>query len=222
MKATQLDPEEYEILQLLARQAAASGQLPEAIKYLEQAVHSPRVDKTSPEFIMLNKSLGMLYDATGQREPAADCYEIVFDAIRRSPEKYNMDQRGKKLLLDDAPTSFESIGQVLLGANRLNLALAALELAGKSSRLGAGSLSFNRAKILFLSEKYDKALAELEKYFNDQRTSKRQLPYQLLADILAKLNRSDELIRRLETMAAKRCPKCVLAILPCRPPDRCR
>ncbi len=200
-KAVQLDPDDYKILELLAIQAADSKELPDAIKYLELAIKSPRIDKHSPEFVMLNKSLGMLYAATGQRERAADCYEIVFDAIK-TPEKYEMDQRLKTALLNDAPTSYENLGQVLLDGNRLKLALEAFELAaGKSSRAGAGNLIFNRAKILFLSEKYEEALTELEKYFDAQRTSKGRLPYQLLADILAKLNRSDELIRRLEAMA---------------------
>lgn len=199
-KAVQLDPDDYEILQLLAQQAARTGQLPEAIKHLEQAVKSPRVDKHAPEFVVLSKSLGMLYSATGQKELAGENYEIVFDAVK-NPEKYGMDQRSKGVLLSDPSTSYEQIGQVLMDANRLKLALEAFELAAQKSRLGAGSLSYNRAKILYLSEKYDDALVELEKYFAAQRTSKGRLPYQLLADILAKLNRSDELIRRLESMA---------------------
>lgn len=199
-KAIQLDPDDYEILQLLAQQAARTGQLPEAIKHLEQAVKSPRVDKHSAEFVVLSKSLGMLYSATSQKELAADNYEIVFDAVK-NPEKYGMDQRSKNVLLTDPSTSYEQIGQVLMDANRLKPALEAFELAGQKSRLGAGGLSYNRAKILYLSEKHDEALAELEKYFGAQRTSKGRLPYQLLSDILTKLNRSDELIRRLETMA---------------------
>ncbi len=199
-KAIQLDPGAYEILQRLAKQAADEGRLPDAIKYLELAVKSPRIQKASPEFIVLNMSLGKLYVVTGQREPAADCYEILFDAVR-SPEKFGMDSRGKTALLSDASTNYEQIGQVLLDGNRLKLALEAFELAGKSSRLGAGNLIYNRAKVLFLSDKPEEALAELQKYFDSQRTSKRRLPYQLLSDILAKLNRSDELIGRLGTMA---------------------
>lgn len=199
-KSVQLDPEDFESLQLLAQQAAKSGQLPEAIKLLEQAIKSSQIEKTSSEYVILNRSLGTLYAATGQKEQAADCYQIVFDAIK-SPDKFSMDQRDKMALLNEPNSSYEFIGQIMVDANRLKPALEAFELAAKTSRLGAGSLSYNRARILFLSEKYDEALAELDKYFDAQRTSKQRLPYQLLADILAKLNRSDELIRRLETMA---------------------
>ena len=200
VKAIQLDPDDFDILQQLANEEADSGQLPEAIKHMEQALKSSRIGRESVEFVLLNKSLGVLYAMTGQHEQAADCYQVIFDAVK-TPEKYDMDSRGKNLLLGDPPTSYESIGQVFLEANRLKLALEAFELASKSSRQGPGNLSYNRAKILFLSEKHDEALEELQKYFDKQRTSKGRLPYQLFADILAKLNRSDELIGRLETMA---------------------
>lgn len=199
-KAVQLDPEDFESLQLLAQQAAKTGQLPEAIKLLEQAIKSSQVEKASREFVILNQTLGTLYAATGQKEQAADCYQIVFDAIK-SPDKFGMDQREKMALLNEPTSSYEFIGQVMVDANRLKPALEAFELAAKTSRLGAGSLSYNRARILYLSEKYEEALTELDKYFDAQRTSKQRLPYQLLADILAKMNRSDELIKRLETLA---------------------
>jgi len=199
-KAIQLDPDDFEILQMLARQAAENGQLTEAIKYMEQATKSPRIDKSSPQFIILNRSLGTLYSRTGDRDHAADCYEVIFDAVK-SPEKYGMDARGKKALLADTETNYEQIGQVLLDGKRLKLALEAFELAGKASRLGSGNLSYYRARILFLSDKYDEALAELQKYFDAQRISKGRLPYQLLSDIYKKLNRSDELIGKLEAMS---------------------
>ena len=124
-KAVQLDPDDYTILQLLAVQAANTGQLPEAIKHLEQALKSPRIDKQSPEFVMLSKSLGMLYVATGEKDLGADCYEVLFDAIK-SPEKYKMDPRMKKALLAEPSSSYEHIGQVLLDANRLKLAAGSI------------------------------------------------------------------------------------------------
>ncbi len=200
-KAVQLDPDDYGILELLARQAAISGQLPESIRHFERAVNSPRMSKTSPEYVFLNKDLGILYATTGQREKAADSFEIVFDALK-TPEKYGIDSRTRNRMLTSPETAYEKIGQVLLDAKRLKIALEAFEMAAKSAKPGAGgNLSFNRAKILFLSDKSDEALAELQKYFGDQRTTKGREPYQLLDEILAKLNRSDELIHQLEKMA---------------------
>ena len=201
-KAVELDPNEYELLQMLAAQAAITGKLPDAIKYLEQAVKSPRIVKESPESVVLNKSLGILYSATGQTEKAADCYELIFDALAK-PEKYSLDLRAKAKLLADPQTGYEKIGQVFLDAKRIKLASDAFDLAAKSGRVGAGNLSYNRARVLLISDKADEALAELQKYLDAQRQSKGRDAYQLLADILVKLNRGDELIAKLEALADK-------------------
>jgi tetratricopeptide (TPR) repeat protein len=199
LKHIQLDPEDHDSLQRLAIFAAKQGSLAESIKFFERAINSQRIDKESPEFVELNSLLGQLYSTTGQKDSAADCYQVLFDALK-NPDKYKIDRRIKNDYLRNPRTTYEQIGQVLLEANRLNLALEAFESAGKTGKLGEGNLNFNRAKILYLTEKYDEALVELQKYIDSQRISKGRLPYQLLADILAKLNRSDELIQRLETM----------------------
>lgn len=201
-KAVELDPNEYELLQMLAAQAAITGRLSDAIKHLEQAVKSPRIVRESPESVMLNKSLGILYSATGQIEKAADCYELIFDALGK-PEKYKLDLRAKAKLLADPQTGYEKIGQVFLDAKRIKLASEAFDLAGKSGRVGAGNLNYNRARVLLISDKPDEALAELQKYFDKERSSKGRDAYQLLADILLKLNRGDELIAKLEALAEK-------------------
>lgn len=201
-KAVELDPNEYELLQMLAAQAAITGRLPEAIKYLEQAGKSPRIVRESPESVVLNKSLGILYSATGQTDKAADCYEVIFDALSK-PEKYKLDSRAKARLLADPQTGYEKIGQVFLDARRIKLASEAFDLAAKSGRVGAGNLSYNRARVLLLSDKPDEAMTELQKYLEAQRQSKGRDAYQLLADILTKLNRSDELIAKLEALADK-------------------
>jgi tetratricopeptide (TPR) repeat protein len=201
-RAVEIDPEEYELWQMLAAQAAIAGKLPDAIRHLEHAVKSPRVKKDSPENLVLNKSLGILYAATGQPDKAADSFEVVFDALVH-PDKYNLDSRAKAKMLSDPQTSYERIGQVFLDAKRVKLAEQAFDLAAKSGRVGAGNLSYNRSRVLLLSDKPEEALAELQKYLDAQRTTKGRDAYQLLADILAKLNRSDELIARLEGLAAK-------------------
>lgn len=201
-RAVEIDPQEYELWQMLAAQAAISGKLPDAIHHLEQAVQSPRVAKDSIESMVLNKSLGVLYSATGQRDKAADCFEVVFDALVH-PEKFKLDSRARSRMLADPQTSYERIGQVFLDAKRIKLAEEAFDMAAKSGRIGAGNLNFNRARVLLLSDKAEEALAELQKYFDAQRTTKGRDAYQLLADILVKLKLSDELIARLETLAAK-------------------
>ena len=201
-KAVELDPSEYELWQMLAAQAAISGKLPDAIHHLEQAIKSPRIKSDTAEYVALNKSLGMLYAATGQQDKAADSFEVVFNALVE-PEKFGLDSRARTRMLADPQTSYERIGQVFLDAKRVKLAEQAFDMAAKSGRVGAGNLSYNRARVLLLSDKPDEALTELQKYLDAQRTTKGRDAYQLLADILEKMKRSDELIARLEGLAAK-------------------
>lgn len=200
VKAVELDPEDYELLLRIGVQFARQRDFDAGVKHLEQALKSKRLEKESPTFVMLNIELGMLYQVVGKPESAAECYAVIFDALQH-PDKYELDFRTKTALLADPRTSYERIGQVLMEGKRLDLASEAFELAAKSGRSGAGNLSYNRAKILLLSDKAEAALDELQKYFDAQRQSKGRDAYQLLADILKKLNRGDELVGRLEKLA---------------------
>jgi tetratricopeptide (TPR) repeat protein len=201
-RAVEIDPDEWELWQMLAAQAAITGKLPDAIKYLEKAVKSPRVSRESVESLVLNKSLGILYSTTGQPDKAADSFEVVFDAMV-NPEKFQLDSRARTRMLADPQTSYERIGTVFLDAKRVQLAEKAFDLAAKSGRVGAGNLSYNRARVLLLSDKPEDALTELQKYLDAQRTTKGREAYVLLGQILEKLKKSDELIGRLEGLAAK-------------------
>ncbi|MDZ4686309.1 MAG: tetratricopeptide repeat protein [Planctomycetaceae bacterium] len=202
IKAAELDPDDYELQLRIGAQFAAQQDFASGLKYLEQALKSSKLDKESPTFVMLNIELGKLYQVTGQPQKAADAYAVVFDAIK-NPQKYELDFRARSALLSNAQTSYERIGQVLMAGGRLELAWEAFEAAAKANRASAGNLTFYRARIHLLSDKAEEALAELQKYFDEQRQSKGREAYQLLADILKKLNRSDELVGRLEALAEK-------------------
>lgn len=202
LKAIELDPDDYELLMRIGIEFSRQRDFALGMKYLEQAIKSPRLSKESPTYVMLNVELGVLYYATKQNDKAGDAYTVIFQAVK-DPEKFGMEFRARGAMLADPRTNYERIGQVLLDGGRLELASEAFELAAKSNRGAAGNLMYNRAKIMLLSNKAEPALEELQKYFDEQRQSKGREAYQLLADILAKLNRSDELIGRLEALAEK-------------------
>ncbi len=202
LKAVELDPQDFELLMRIGVEFSRQRDFALGLKYLEQAIKSPRLKQNTPTFVMLNVELGVLYYALKQNDKAADAYAVIFEAVK-DPEKFGMEFRTRGAMLNDPRTNYERIGQVLLDGGRLELASEAFELAAKSNRNAAGNLTFNRARILLLSNKAEAALEQLQKYFDEQRQTKGRDAYQLLADILAKLNRSDELIGRLETMAEK-------------------
>ncbi|MBX3449013.1 MAG: tetratricopeptide repeat protein [Planctomycetaceae bacterium] len=201
-RAVELDPNDVEMLQQLATHLANKQEFPEAIKYLEQAANSERLEKKSPAYILLMRSLGILYSVLGDKEKAADAYSAVFVGLRDHAE-YGLDFRTRRALLSDQQTTFERIGEVLLDGGKVALAGEAFDLAEKSGRVSEGNLYFHRARVQLLSDKPDAALEQLQTYLDGQRQSKGRAAYELLAEILKKLGRESELLDRLKTLADK-------------------
>jgi tetratricopeptide (TPR) repeat protein len=201
-RAVELDPNDVELLQQLATHVANQQKFPEAIKYLEQAANSERLDKKSPSYLLLMRSLGILYSVLGEKEKAAEAYAAVFVGLRDHTD-YGLDFRTRRALLSDQQTTFERIGEVLLDGGKIALAGEAFDLAEKSGRVSEGNLYFHRARVQLLSDKPDAALEQLQTYLDGQRQSKGRAAYELLAEILKKLGRESELLNRLKTLADK-------------------
>ena len=104
---------------------------------------------------------------TEEREKAAESYAVIYAALKE-PSKYDLDFRASAALRADPRTSYERIGTVLMEGGKLDLAGEAFEQAAKTNRASAGNLTYNRAKLLLLSNKAEDALAELQKYFAGQ------------------------------------------------------
>ena len=199
-KAVELDPENVELLQQLATSLAGQQRVAEAVQYLEQAARSPSLNKKSPEFVLLARNLGILYLVIGEKEKAADHYASLLEALK-NPTDFGLDLRTRSALANDRRTSLETIGQVLLDAGKAEGAGEAFELAKKAGKISPGNYTYFRSRVLLLSDKAEEALSELQTYFDAQRISKGRDAYELLSEILKKLNRSDELLGRLETLA---------------------
>ncbi|MDA0833089.1 MAG: tetratricopeptide repeat protein [Planctomycetota bacterium] len=202
MIAIDLDPDDYQLMHRLSAQLASEQKIADAVTILEKAFQSKRLQHDSADYVNINRDLAFLYEQTGQMELAADRFETVFDALT-NPLKYHLDSEQRDILLKDALQTYEHIGDVFLKAKRTDLAIAAFKKAGAVGGKKATNLSYNLAQVYRQSQKPEEALAELENYFSAQLQSKGKGAYQLLADLLADLNRSDELIPELESLIEK-------------------
>jgi tetratricopeptide (TPR) repeat protein len=200
LKAVELDPDDYELLRRIGIHLATEREIERALKLLEMAVQSKSLEHNSSAFVMLNRDLSILYSALGQAEKAADAYEVVFEA-RQDPKKFNLEFRLRRALESDAASSYERIGQAFLDAGRTELAVKAFEEAAEDARGNPGQLAFNLARVYLKDDQPEKALEQLQKYFDAQLQSKGREAYELLADILEELEREGELIGRLEKLA---------------------
>jgi tetratricopeptide (TPR) repeat protein len=77
----------------------------------------------------------------------------------------------------------------------------AFEAALKARRGKPGTLSYNLAQAYLQIKQHDKALEELQKYFDAQLQTKGRAAYELLAEIMKAKGQEPELITRLEKMA---------------------
>ncbi|MGH7200218.1 MAG: tetratricopeptide repeat protein, partial [Planctomycetaceae bacterium] len=199
-RAVELDPDNYQLLRRLGIQMAGERKLPEAVQLLEKALKSPRLKHDSADYVTLSRDLGILYGALGEKEKAADAYLVVFEA-RTEGEKFHLDFQTREALQRDPTTSFERIGRAFLDANRPKLAAKAFERSVDAGESRPAILSYNLARVYLQTKEYDKALEELQTYFDAQLQSQGRDAYQLLAEILDAQDKSGELISRLEALS---------------------
>ena len=206
LKAVELDPNDFRLLRRLGVHMANRQKLGEAIKLLEKALQSKTLNQPSAVYVMMKRDLGILYSRTGQKNKAADTFEVVLDALI-NPDKFKLNFRMRAALIVDPSrmfgTTYELIGQAFLDAQRLPLAVKAFEQAAKARRGKPGRVSYNLARVYLQTKQLEKALDQLHVYLDAQLQSKGRAAYQLLADILKEMDKSDELIGRLEALIQK-------------------
>ena len=195
-KAVSLNPDDYQLLRWLSRQMIRQQKLPQAIKLLEQARRSKAIDHKSVVFVNVMRDLGLIYMGTGKAQAAAECFEVVFAALK-DPRGYQLDDRSRRALLANPVTSFERMGEVFLAAKRNRLAVEAFRAAAKQGQGNPATLGFNIARVHVETGKFQEALSELQIYFDKKQASKGRAAYQLLARILKGLKKSGELVGQL-------------------------
>jgi tetratricopeptide (TPR) repeat protein len=201
-RAVELNPGDMRLLDLATALHIRGEDLGGAIRVLEAASKASGIDKHSSQYVKIMRHLAILYMAADRKAEAVAGFEIVFDALT-DPDKYKLDFTLRDYLQKEEATSFERLGQVFLEAKKTDLALAAFKKAAESKKGPAGGLSYNLAQVYLQAGQPQQALDELQRYIDAQRTSKGRAAYELLAEILEKLGKSQELISRLEAASGK-------------------
>lgn len=201
-KAVELDPEDYELMRKLGLHMAGQGRFEEAVTFLKKASDSPSIDKKSGVYVIIKHDQANLYERLGKNEEAAQCWEVVFNALMK-PDQYTFEYNSRSQLEAKQGKLYERMGQSFLETDRLELAVEAFNKAAESQKGRPGVLKYHLAQVYFRSKEYQKALDALQVYYDEQLQSKGRKAYQFLAEILKALNRSDELIPKLEKLAEK-------------------
>ncbi|MBX3439956.1 MAG: hypothetical protein KF861_20870, partial [Planctomycetaceae bacterium] len=169
-----------------------------AIDLLEQVRQSPPADSQRIDELVIRRELGLFNRLLLKTDAAVEHYKSVLAALEDQGAPLSSEDR--ELLLGDAGKMYEEMGKVFLDAKLADLAVRAFDEASKHSEARPGIHSFNLATVYKETDRPEEALGELQKYFDAQLQSKGREAYQLLADLLAGLNRPDELLPRLEEL----------------------
>ncbi len=201
-KAVELDPQDYELMRKLGLHMAGQGRFEEAVMFLNKAANSPTINKKSGLYVIIKHDQANLYERLGKKEAAAECWEVVFNALTK-PDQYTFEYNTRSQLEAKQGKLYERIGQSFLETDRLKLAVEAFNKAAESQKGRPGILKYHLAQVYFRSKEYQKALESLQVYFDEQQQVKGRKAYEFLGEILKALNRSDELIPQLIKLAEK-------------------
>ena len=147
-KAVSLNPDDYQLLRWLSRQMIRQQKVPQAIQLLERARKSKAIDHKSVVFINVMRDLGLIYMGTGKAKAAAECFEVVFAALK-DPRAYQLDDRSRRALLANPVTSFERMGEVFLAAKRTGSSIQ-VTASAKSETPASGEY---RLRMLLVEER---------------------------------------------------------------------
>ncbi|MEE8451860.1 MAG: tetratricopeptide repeat protein [Thermoguttaceae bacterium] len=206
LKAVELEHADPLLLRRLGVYLTEEGNWSRAIVLYEWALaadgrdsdHDKDHDKDSPADVLLRMEMGRLYHLIEEYGKAADCFARVSDALDR-PEEFGLNDALKKVLLGKPGLTYNLFGECYLRADRPDAALAAFRKAHQIAP-NEGRLEFNLARIQAHRDESDKALKHLQACFDEHLDDEGMVPYELLGEVLEKLDRKDELTGRLETL----------------------
>jgi len=196
--AAELEDADPLLLSRLGVYLAERGDWQRAAALYEKALAARHGAEPTAADLVLRMQLGRLYHLTGQYEKASDSFAQVFQAIER-PDDFNLDETARKLLLDEPQATYNLIGECFLLGGRPNQAAAAFKKANEALPNKA-LLSYNLARVDAKVGKPQSALKRLNACFNEDLSDQGVGPYRLLAEVLADLDRQEELLERLEKL----------------------
>ena len=200
LKVVELEDADPLLLEGLADYLAGEGKLKRAVTLYEKALAAQPNKKNKSNAVKLHIKMGGLYNLIDQYDKAADNFSRVIDALE-NPKKFGLDEALRNKILGKPASTYNLFGECFVLADQPEKAIAAFKKANQFES-SKGLLGYHMAQAHACSGKHEKAIAELQVYFDEKLTSEGTSPYRLLADILSDLDKEDELIKRLEKLHA--------------------
>ena len=200
LRAATYDQHGLRIVRGLAAVFASGDSLQDSIALLRDAIAQPDFPADQLAGLLVHRDLGVFLHRADQPVEAAKSYQTVFEALQSDDEVALSEAERKELLGSKPWETYDEFGKTFLDAKLPDLAVKAFDEAAKLSSGSPAVHSFNLALVFRDTDRNEEALAELDKYFAAQLQTKGRAAYQLLKDLLADLDRSDELMPKLESL----------------------
>ena len=197
-QAIGLDPDDVEMRLQMAVFYATTQRIEKSITLLNEALESKSLKRKSREFVQLHQVRAAIFLAARNLKEAADSYEVLLDALER-PEDFELTDREHKAMTKNRPTSYETVGRVLMEVGRQEKAIQAFEALGRMNKDQPGEHNLLLSRAYFLKDKLEDSEKNLDLYFDGGRRSKESL--QILLDLYGATNRSDALSERLKELS---------------------
>lgn len=199
-KAIELDPDDYETRLQLAVIVSTqqSRDIPRALRLIEEALESERLEEKSLDTIRIHRLRGQLYLAASDAAHAGESYDVLLNALER-PEDYSLDFREHQRLMRDRETGYETIGAVMLKIGRYDRAITAFEALARINENIPGDYHYLLALAQYRRDDLQEAEKNLNRYFESRQRDREAL--QLLSDLYTATSRSAEIPEKLEELA---------------------
>ena len=199
-KAIELDPDDYETRLQLAviLSTQQTRDIPGAIRLIDEALKSKRLEEKSLDTIRIHRLRGQLYLAMSDAAHAGESYDVLLNALE-TPEDFGLDFREHQRLMRDRETGYETIGAVMLKIGRYDRAIKAFEALVRINEDIPGDYHYLLALAQYRRDDVEDSEKNLNKYFESKRRNREAL--QLLSDLYAATSRSKGIIAKLEELA---------------------
>ncbi len=201
LQAAEHSTDGLQVVRALGAVLNRQGATDEAIELFQDALNNATEGEHRLTALMLHRDLGLLFHSGGKKEQAAENLRKVLDALQGVDGEMLSEEDVTEILGTDPAAMCDVIGQALLEVNDADGAVRAFERAAEYAPEGAAVHGYNLAQVFQQQGEPARALDELDKYLNAQLQARGRAPYQLLKELMSDLERSDELISRLEQLA---------------------
>ncbi len=200
-QAVKMDVKDYRFAGQLARLLLREQLFTDAAEMYERALSSDRLEKKAADRVLFSYELSLVLRLLGRVQAAVPHMLLVLDALQK-PDEYKLDSiRMKPPYLARPAEILERIGDALVEAKRYDDALRAYAAAqARLPAIGRARLLIRVAKAQIAKGEQEKALKSLEQYLAEQKPQGSEA-YELLADVLHKLGRNNEILPRIERAA---------------------